>query len=336
MGAVWKDDDIVLNVSGATEYVIEQYDQRNWSREEIYRGVAMPKPNTDYVTIRLSDFAKNICNSDVEGELFNDMGYSDALIPYYHTELSIIYNNNSKGKAYYNSYDYNNDEDLGYVNFISKPIIPYSNRGYVLLSFYNADNDFAYVGIRKKGTDEMYYIEINIDPFTGYIVSRGNMEVGEYEIYGSTMANQEMVKIGEFKVVDRCNRYNLHYVNAMGGYSTLPIEGLKDKRTDSFEYNYYKTRGSNQSYTDYQMHKFQTNITPKWELQTGWLNDEQSKQMYHLFGSQKVWLEDIEEGKIYPVYITNNSVDYKTFTNNGKKKVSYTISVTSANTIVKH
>jgi hypothetical protein len=61
-------------------------------------------------------------------------------------------------------------------------------------------------------------------------------------------------------------------------------------------------------------------ITPKYTLYTDWFDDVQQSKMYHLLESTEVYLHNLKTGKIEPVNITNTTLDYKTFANNGKKK----------------
>ena len=68
-------------------------------------------------------------------------------------------------------------------------------------------------------------------------------------------------------------------------------------------------------------------VSTKYTLYTHYLNDEEASKMWHLLESTQVYLHNLEEDKIIPVLIKDTSVDYKTFTNNGKKKFYYTINV---------
>lgn len=329
---VWKDYDVdITGVTTPLEYSINEADETGAIENTVYKGVAMPKPSTNNVKIRINDFAKNLCNSKINNGLFEE-DYTHIEMFNYCKGVNLSYNlNGNRSTTHYfvNNYDYNNNTCIRQTSqIISNPIIPeYSNNGFILFSLFNGSDRMINYEINGNNSD--FYIDCDIEPLDGVVLQYKDLPIGKYEIY------YEDKTLYKFNVVEKCNRYNLHYINAMGGYDTLPIEGRKDRRTDNFEYSYYKSRGNNQNVLDYQMHKFQTNITPKWELQTGWLSDEQSKKMYNVFGSQSVWLEDIEEGKIYPVYITNNSVEYKTYTNQNKRKYNYSISVTSANTLVK-
>ena len=327
MNAVWKDFDETTTRTEPYKYSIGAYDE-----DIIFDGVAVPKPNTNQVSIRISNFAKNIVNSDVDIDFEDGVGY---LIKDYCKDICLY---NADGRVdmswwFYNSYDYNNQFNISdnTTNVISNPITTFATGGYVLISIF--------VGVSAT-EDEITITNLNAnrDYIVDWLIQYGDAQVlcikpSEPGTYVVTTG--EFGEIFRFKVENKCVKYNLHYQNSAGGYDTLPIDGRKDKRTDSLTFEYYKSKGNNQNINKPQINKFKVDITPKWELQTGWLNDEQSKKMYNLFTSQKVWLEDIDEGTFTPVYITNNAVEYKTFTNNGRKKYNYSISVTSANTLIK-
>ncbi|MEF2919926.1 MAG: hypothetical protein U0O22_05570 [Acutalibacteraceae bacterium] len=304
----------------------------------------MPKPDTDNITIRINDFAKNMVDSNVDADRIFDIQHNMDyyIIPNYCREIAIGKRNENAGDTllfsdyFCNDYDYNSNSNYSSdeVHLISNKITHLTNRGHCLFTLFNCWENDVTIQIREEDVLGGGGVVFNftIPSMSAAVVSGRNFTPGLYYIFYDTYNDEE---IGRYKAVKSCNRYNLHYVNAKGGYDTLPIDGKKDKRTDNLTFEYFKSKGNNQSINKPQMNKFKVDVTPKWELQTGWLNDEQSQKMYNLFTSQKVWLEDIDEGTFTPVYITNNSVEYKTFTNNGKRKVSYTIGVTSCNTLVK-
>ena len=335
--AVWQDLDVIINTDSPLEYNV-------WTSEDqqlmdnIYTGIATPKPSEDNVKIRLNEYAKNVCNSDInfeEDELFSE-DYSYNILPNYSCDLSIIYTGSTGNvseitKTFVNNYDYNAYAYIGpSVVMISDPIYnTYGELGYIWLSVYNGGESTVKLDVVNDDKGSIYS-SMELGPHKATMFQLFDALLGRYKIW---LNNTYVIYM--FEVVPNCHRYRLHYINAKGGYDSMNIEGLKDKRSDEFNFEYYKARGSNASIMNPQMNKFKVDITPKWTLTTGWLNDAQSLKMYNLFTSQKIWLEDTSNGKIYPVFISDKTLDYKTYTNNGKKKISYNINVTSCNTIVK-
>ena len=59
-----------------------------------------------------------------------------------------------------------------------------------------------------------------------------------------------------------------------------------------------------------------------------WLSDEESERLAkHLLSSPDVYLHDFKNDRIIPVNITDSSYKIKTYQNNGKKMVNYTINL---------
>ena len=130
--------------------------------------------------------------------------------------------------------------------------------------------------------------------------------------------------LARYDIVTECARYALYYVNAYGGWDTFLVEGL-DKTEDALtrhtmavEYDNGTTQA--RGLRDYAI-ELQRGIT----LHTGWLTDEQSLKMHHLLNSPDVYLWDFAEETMTPVVLTNATTEYKTYKNNGRKMVDYTI-----------
>lgn len=94
-------------------------------------------------------------------------------------------------------------------------------------------------------------------------------------------------------------------------------------KTNEITSETYRTRNADAYYFD--KTKYLNAITSKWRLYTGYLSNTEAEKINNLFESTFVYLRNIKTGKFTPVLITNNSFDYKTYTNQGKKKFYYTI-----------
>jgi hypothetical protein len=126
-------------------------------------------------------------------------------------------------------------------------------------------------------------------------------------------------------IIDSCYDYCLYYCNAYGGWDSLLIKG-NVKRTDNIDSKYYK-KNFNNTTQDFEKKKFVNLITPTYTLHTDWFNDDEQSRLHHLLESTEVYLHNLVTDKIEPVNITNTQCEYKTFTNNGKRKWSNTINV---------
>lgn len=323
---VWKDTDWMVDATQQVEYDIENVS----SGEYEFSGIAHPKPNQENISVRISEFAKNMVNSDCE-LYFYEFGESFPIQDYCNKIRLVIDGIGFEENYFINNYDYNEPSIQMIPHIIGKQIGKITDKGNYLFTIFNPTDEDCTISIYERNSADFisWYEDLDLYAkearvYCVYNLSLDNLII---EVDGTAIAN--------FKIEKSCHQYNLHYLNAAGGYSTLTLEGRKGKRTDDFVFDYYKTRGRNDDYNQPQMHKYKVDITPKWDVQTGWLSEDDSKRMYNIFGSQKVWLEDIETAEIFPVYITNTNCEYKTFTNQGRKKYNYTFSLTCANTLIK-
>lgn len=126
-----------------------------------------------------------------------------------------------------------------------------------------------------------------------------------------------------------CGNGALYYLNRFGNWCSFLIEG-NILRKD--EYNRYSiTRAYDNNTLNRGEMVYNNVITPSWELHTSYLKDDESKRLaFHLLSSNQVYFHDLIEDRIYPVVINDASGEYKTVKNQGKKMVSYTISVTAS------
>lgn len=123
-----------------------------------------------------------------------------------------------------------------------------------------------------------------------------------------------------------CGDWALYYSNRSGGWDSFLIEG-NVKKIDNFE-KYYINRSYNNTTMEWGKKVYHNEITTNYELHTGWLNDRQSEILaFNLLSSNQVYLHDLVNNKIIPVVITDDTAEYKTFKNNGRKMVNYTINV---------
>ena len=128
--------------------------------------------------------------------------------------------------------------------------------------------------------------------------------------------------------VEACGDYVLYYRNVHSGYDCFLLEG-NCKETDSLEL-YDTTKAYNNRTLDRGLTRYQTGIERGWQLNTGWLTDEQSETLArNLLGSTDVYLEDLVNGDVIPVVIMDSTAEHKKF-KLGRKLNQYTINVKSS------
>lgn len=103
--------------------------------------------------------------------------------------------------------------------------------------------------------------------------------------------------------------YVLYYINPWGGFDWFPITGnvvIKDSLT---QYKY--TKNYNNTSLDFGNRKYLTSIDRKYEVNTGWMTQQESERMWYLLESNVVYLHDIKNDKIYPVLISDTEIEHK-------------------------
>lgn len=132
----------------------------------------------------------------------------------------------------------------------------------------------------------------------------------------------------------KCSPYALYYLNAYGGWDSFLIEGTVKKKNTFTTYQTDKVFKNTS--IEFETNKYVQEIKTSYELNTGWLNDEQSANLSkNLMGSLRVYLHDIQNDIIKPVIITDENVSYQTYQTNGKKLCQYKINITESQSKVR-
>ena len=122
-----------------------------------------------------------------------------------------------------------------------------------------------------------------------------------------------------------CAKYAIYYLNPLGGWDQLLIEG-KVLKTIKLEGKSFK-RNFNNNTNEFQNKHYLKNLTTSYKFTTGYLTDEQAKLMPNLIETTKAYLCELDTNTYIPILINNNSVDIKTYRNQGRKLFTYTIDV---------
>lgn len=139
---------------------------------------------------------------------------------------------------------------------------------------------------------------------------------------GTIMGYNFPIKTGT--TTSTCDRYKLHYVNAYGGVDSFAIEG-RVTESDNITRSTRKVDYNNSSSVNRGEQNYINEIEKKFSFHTGFLTDDESSRMHHLINSTNVVLEDILENTRTPVVITNSTLEYKTFKNQGGRMADYEI-----------
>lgn len=123
-----------------------------------------------------------------------------------------------------------------------------------------------------------------------------------------------------------CGDFALYYLNSKGGWDSFLIEGNILKKDAITQHAY--SRSFDNTTREFESSRYISEIGTTYELHTGWLTDQQAENLAkNLINSNKVYAHDLNTDRIFPVIITDNTADYKTYKNQGKKMVNYTINI---------
>ena len=131
---------------------------------------------------------------------------------------------------------------------------------------------------------------------------------------------------------DICADYALYYVNAFGGWDSLVVQGLA-RETDRYDRKTFTRDADNATPDAREVVEYYNGITRTWSIRTGWLSDAQSARMRHLLGSTQVYLYELGTGRAWPVVLTVDEGERKTYRGEGAQLVSYTITARLAREI---
>lgn len=332
---IWKDVYYTKYNTPILDYTI--YNEDNIP---IYKGKSIATPDSNDVTFNINKVCSNYLSSSLSEDISNRIEYINDYAKFFTIKEK---NDSVSGEAtvaqyrFYNNYLY--DVEKGGI-FISDPIRRRNNsttttvdvdlRQYMVISAYykgNGSKEISVIETTLIGGSKIQSIVIDN---TAQMV-RFNRDSGLKNVVYYTRNNED--KAFNFNVVNTCYDYCLYYVNAYGGWDSLLIDA-NVKKVDKIESKYYN-RAFNNTTTQFEKKKFTNVITPQYTLHTGWFNDDEQSRLYHLLESTEVYLHNLITDKIVPVNITNNTCEYKTFTNNGRKKFSNTINVEVAQTRIR-
>lgn len=125
--------------------------------------------------------------------------------------------------------------------------------------------------------------------------------------------------------ISDCGDWALYYKNNIGGIDSFLVKGKVVRKAEYKGETYTKSRSYGMATTDRLQTTYRKTVTPGWEVNTGWLNTQESKICYNnLLNSNCVYLHDLVNNVVYPVTITNTTGEEKTF-DNERKMINYTI-----------
>lgn len=258
--------------------------------QTVFSGKAVKYPGAETLEINVDKVCRNYLESDISA-LLSGMPSTNTTIDHPNAQRTFKFytgTTNAMDYRFYNDWSYTNDKQTtGASIVVSEPV----NGHYV-------------PGMLKVRTSR------TSTSSTSSTITTGSTSTG--------------TSLGYTKKV--CARYVLYYLNSYGGWDAFVIEGRGVKK-DTF--TAYETDQVYKNTTlQFERNKYVNEIKTGYQLVTHYLTDSESMNLAkNLFGSVKVYLEDLEEGWVKPAVITDTNVTYQTYRGNNKKMAQYTINV---------
>lgn len=328
---IWKDYYVTLGTTDGIEFRIRV---GSYSGDIIYNGKAYLRPGETDNKARLND----IC-ADYLSHALPTMarGWSALTLPTFYVQAK------PSGGSWTNKGSVQFTKDWSYDRTFNAASMPFSQpingridaRQLITYSKMNISTVSAVVTL-QDGTTATIYVPVATsqdfdasfdESFAQSVVAAQPATV---IIDISAFTGVKSVRVDgrkTYTVVGDCYKYALYYVNAFGGWDSLLIEGsglrsdAVDRRTMSVDYdnNDATARGT----LDYL-----NEVTQRWTLHTGRLDDDASQMMPHLFNSPEVYLADLDTGDFFPVVLDDAEQLVKEYRYNGA--IFYTITATLA------
>ena len=296
------DDDSNIN------YTVSVLDDKTNTFEVVYRGNAVftdewnPKIN---ITEIVRDYVEDNINIYADAASKQEQNLTKVMLNTYEAEQNLV-------ATLYYYYDYSFVKDYKFTR--NMPILNYfDTRQDIFLSFLNLSDETQSISVFDSGN--IIYIELDKPGLFHYKNTYLDGNVTINTPYTTTTLTSK----------NTCAKYAIYYLNPLGGWDQLLIEG-KVVKTTKLENKTFKRNFDNNT-NDFQNKHYLKNLTTSYKLTTGYLTDEQAKLMPNLIETTKAYLCELDTNRYIPVLINNNSVDIKTYRNQGRKLFTYTIDV---------
>lgn len=310
-------------------------------KPKIYKEVYMCEDaviNVDAIDYKLTDTNDNIIYNGVLPQQTNDIYLNDILKNDIHQNLNTLTVDewqDTKGAKQYKlylddvyTYDITALNDWSYSgvydDLISEPVEYTFTTGQILP-----------ISFKKLYDTQTLVVSIILYNDNGTVISSESTQltgVGTFAYLLDIPNNCAKVVVNytdggsvTYKRICKKDEYNLIYRNLRGGYDSC-LFNRTSKETDNMEnsqielFNYDFEGKHNIQY-------IQRKVSRSYSLKSHILNDLESIKFAELLKSNEVYLQRLGTDDLTPVIITDAKTDVKTYYNNGKKPIQYTITV---------
>lgn len=315
MGPIWKDYTVSLGSAEKVSYRV----YKEPGDDLVYSGTSFKKPGASANEIQINEICKDYLRNELtipkDGELcvlFPDYNVQAFAVKNMETGDQIAYEVFARDWSFDRSRPVDPVDACDPINGILDPRQPF------FYSVYRSDGlDFQTTNADGSSTTEKVILTASSGLVTGTVL-RNLFDMGV-----------EVVKLRvgtrTWEVRKTCARYMFIYVNAFGGWDTFVLsDASKETATykrSKYEQYYNTSNPLARGKTDYL-----NEIARSWTLYSPYLTDEEARRIeLHLLRSVDVYLYDLETRETIPVVLTDKSADVKTFKNQSRKLITYTI-----------
>ena len=322
---IWKDYEVTLGSGDSADYTIRTSTSTD---DIIYSGTAWKKPGETNIKIIIND----ICADYLRQELPNLEAATGLQTCNTYMRTFYVYVGTTQKASVEFLYDYSYDDDAASTSFphsladpvdgivdINMPLVRTLRLSTNIIHYFEVSNSFNTESFNDD-FDIMADSQTTISGIGNYVRQSSFGDIG----MGITF--EESSGWTTYRFADTCSRFALYYVNELGGWDFLVMQG-GFKRIDKYKRYEMKRKYNNAVSTNRGRWQYANEETFAYELRTSLLTDDQASRMHHLLGSNMVYLYDLYTNICYPVVMTDNSCEYKTYKNNGLKMVQYIINV---------
>lgn len=326
---IWKDYFVTLGTGNSIQYRIILSD----TNDVIYSGKAFLKPGETSLTARINDICADYLQNVLPGLSQAEFSALNMPVTFAVQTLSGSTWTTIETIQFLNDWSYDYDYDAatmgmsfpinGHIDSRMPIVWTGLNVSSITTRIYHTDGTYSEVIIPVAISND-FNGDFNAD-FARSVRSAGS---GTAVFLISSFDDVDRVVIGNsvFPVVTDCARYALYYVNAYGGWDAFLIEG-NTLEADTLKRYTREMVYDNRDIENRGIQNYVNEITKGFTFHTGWLLRDQGERMFNLINSTEVYLYDIAKEEMIPVTLPMTTCEYKTYKNQGRQLVNYTIQV---------
>ena len=304
---IWKDKIIDL---GSTSILFRLRDS-----DTRYTGKATARPGVSTAKVRVNDICADLLSNSLPS--ITDRTFTSFGLQTYYLEKSTngVSWTSVDNFMFYNDWSY----DYGFTgNSLSDPITGrVTSDMYILSSSKEISSNVS--ATYRKSNNSTTSRSTTVSPTPNH---------GTCCFYAGAVSDTVRITINSknYYIATGCFKYALYYVNDYGGWDQFLIEG-QYLESDSMTRYTKETEYTNTDRSNRGTDNYVNEVVKSWTLHTGLMTDSQAAKMHHLLNSTMVYLCDIPYNTYVPVIITDTTCEYKTYKNQGRQMVTYTITV---------